>query len=96
MFRCAVSTTGHTLKQRAYRELQEYLVIVLYLWVVFGLFLLYKSVILNEEHISYLARGIALINALVLGKFVLIPRAFHLGDQADDAPLIYPTVLKAP
>ena len=77
-----MSTTSHTLKQRAYRELQEYLVIVLYLWVVFGLFLLYKSVILNEEHISYLARGIALINALVLGKFVLIARAFHLGDQA--------------
>jgi hypothetical protein len=90
-----VSTRTETLKQRAVRELKEYVVIVLYLWVVFALFLLYKSVILNEEHISFTAKGVALINALVLGKFVLIARAFHLGDQANDAPLIYPTLLKS-
>jgi hypothetical protein len=90
-----VATRSEALKQKAYHELKEYLVIVLYLWLVFGLFLLYKSVILNEEHISYLARGIALVNALVLGKFVLIARALHLGEQANDAPLIYPTLLKA-
>ena len=84
-----------TLKEKAYHELQEFLVIALYLWVILLLFLLYKSVILNEEHISYLAHGVALINALVLGKFVLIARAFHLGDRANDAPLIYPTLLKS-
>ena len=78
----------------AYRELKEFVVIALYLWVVLGLFLLYKSVILNED-IGYVAKGVALINALILGKFVLIARAFHLGDQANDAPLIYPTLLKA-
>jgi len=90
-----VSTSSETLKQKAYHELTEYFVIVLYLWVVLGLFLLYKSVILNEEHISYLAHGIALINALVLGKFILIAKALHLGETAVDAPLIYPTVLKS-
>ena len=84
-----------SLKQKAYHELKQYVAIVVYLWLVFGLLLLYKSVILNEEHISYLARGIALINALVLGKFILIAKAFHLGDTADDAPLIYPTLLKS-
>ena len=90
-----MGTRSATLKQKAYHELMEYLVIVFYLWVVFGLFLLYKSVILNEEHISYVAHGIALINALVLGKFVLVARALHLGDTAEDAPLIYPTILKS-
>ena len=90
-----MGTGNETLKQRAYHEFKEYLVIVLYLWVVFSLFLVYKSVILNEEHFSYVARGIALINALVLGKFMLIAKALHLGDAGDDAPLIYPTVLKA-
>ena len=84
-----------SLKQKAYHELKEYVAIVVYLWLVFGLLLLYKSVILNEEHISYVARGIALVNALVLGKFILIAKAFHLGDTADDAPLIYPTLLKS-
>jgi len=89
------TSTRTTLKQRAHRELKEFLIIVLYLWVVFALFLVYKAVILNEELISYLTQGIALINALVLGKFALIARAFHLGEAADDAPLIYPTLLKS-
>jgi hypothetical protein len=90
-----VQIRSESLKQKAYHEFKEYLVIVLYLWVVFGLLLLYKSVILNEEDIGYVARGIALIDALVLGKFVLIARALHLGEQFDDAPLIYPTLLKS-
>jgi hypothetical protein len=90
-----VGTRSETLKQKAYHEVREYFVIVFYLWVVFGLFLLYKSVILNEEHVCYVAHGIALINALVLGKFILIAKALHLGETADDAPLIYPTVLKS-
>ena len=88
-------TTSETLKEKAYLELKEFLIIALYVFVVFVLFLVYKSVILNEEHFSYLAHGIALINALVLGKFVLIARALHLGNRSDDAPLIYPTLLKS-
>jgi hypothetical protein len=63
-------------------ELKEFVVIAFYLWVVFALFLVYKSVLLNDQHIDYVANGVALVNALVLGKFVLIARAFHLGDQA--------------
>jgi hypothetical protein len=90
-----VGTKSEALKQKAYHELKEYLIIAFYLWVVFGLFLLYKSVILGEEHISYLAHGVAAINALVLAKFILIARAFHLGDTDENSPLIYPTLLKS-
>ncbi len=84
-----------TLKQRAYHELKEFLIIALYLWVAFGLFIAYKSVILAEHGIDFAANGFALINALVLGKFMLIARAFHPGDRANDAPLIYPTLWKS-
>jgi hypothetical protein len=90
-----VGTRSETLKQKAYHELKEFLVIALYLWLVFGLFLLYKSVILAENHISFAAKGIALINALIFAKFILIARAFHLGEWADDASLICPTLLKS-
>jgi len=90
-----LGTRTEELKQKARHEFREFLVIVFYLWLVFGLFLLYKSVILGEERISYLAHGVALINAFILGKFVLIARALHLGDTAEDAPLIYPTLLKS-
>lgn len=89
-----MGTRIQAVKQKAYSEFKEFIVIVLYLWVVFGLLLLYKSVILNED-IGHLAHGVALVNALVLGKFVLIARAVHLGDTAEDAPLIYPTLLKS-
>jgi nitrate reductase NapE component len=90
-----VDKQGRTLAQRAYHELKEFAVIVLYLWVVLGLFLLYKSVLLNEEHISFLAKGFAIINALVLGKIILIARALHIGDWANRRPLIYPTIIKS-
>lgn len=89
-----MATSIGALKQKAYGEFKEFLVIALYLWVIFGLFLLYKSVILAEHHISFAAHGVALINALVLSKFVLIARALHLG-EVDDAPLIYGTLLKS-
>jgi hypothetical protein len=90
-----VGTRSEALKQKAYDELKEFFIIALYLWIVFGLFVLYKSVILAENHISYIAHGIALINALVFAKFILIAKALHLGEAADDAPLIYPTLLKS-
>jgi|SRR6516165_10674582 hypothetical protein len=88
-------TSNLTLKQRAYREFKDFLVIALYLWVVFALFLIYKSVILHDEHISAMARGFALVNALALAKIMLIARALHFGDWFDDSPLIYPTLIKA-
>lgn len=90
-----MSTPKRSLKERAYHEFKEFLVIALYLWVVFGLFLLYKSVILNDEPISTVAQGFALINALALAKIMLVARALRLGNWANDAPLIYPTLLKS-
>jgi hypothetical protein len=90
------STSTHpTIKHRAYHEFKEFLIIALYLWIVLGLFLLYKSVILNNEHINVVAKGFALLNAMALAKIMLIARALHFGDWADGAPLIYPTLLKS-
>src|SRR5262245_37455179 len=40
-------------------------------------------------------QGFAIINALALGKVLLIAKALHLGDWADRWPLIYPTLLKS-
>ena len=90
-----MSTPKRTLKEKAYHEFKEFLVIALYLWVVFGLLLLYKSVILNQEHIDVVAKGFALLNALALAKVMLIAKALHLGEWANDAPLIYPTLVKS-
>jgi uncharacterized membrane protein len=86
---------GEALKQRAYRELKEFLMLALYLWLFLGMFILFKSIVLAENRIDFAAHGVALVNALVLAKFMLIVRAFHPAKRAENMPLIYPTLLKS-
>jgi len=87
--------SSRTLKQIAYQQLKEFLAITLYLWAVFGLLVMFKSVILAEKHIPFAYHGFAIINALALAKVMLTAKDLHLGDRFDEAPLIYPTLLKS-
>jgi hypothetical protein len=84
-----------TLEAKAVHELKEYLFVSFYLWVFQAMFVQYKSLVLAQQHIDFAANGVAIVNALVLGKFLLIARAFHPGRRAENAPLIYPTLLKS-
>jgi hypothetical protein len=84
-----------TLQQRFYKATKEFILIALYLWLIFGLFALYRSVILAEDHVPAAEEGFALVNALVLGKVVLAGKELHLGELPDDVPLIYPTLVKS-
>jgi hypothetical protein len=90
-----MATSHRTLKEKAYQEMKEFVVMALYLWLVFGLFIVYKSVVLAEYHIDFAANGIALINALALAKVMLLAKGLHLGEQFNDRPLIYPTLVKS-
>jgi hypothetical protein len=47
-----VDEPSRSLKQKAYQGLREYLAISFYLWLIFGLFVLYKSVLLSEQQFS--------------------------------------------
>ena len=88
---------SQALKQRVYHGFKEYFVITLYLWVVFALFDIYKSVLVAQYHISLAAKGLAVVNALALGKIALIARELKLDDRLrpKGRPLIYSTVLNA-
>jgi len=66
--------TGENLKHRIYHEMKELLLIALYLWLIFALLALHSQVILAEHNIEYGAQGIALFNALALGKVMLAAR----------------------
>jgi|ERR1700693_1792425 len=85
-----------TLKQKVYQGVKDYLILTAYLWLVFALFVLYRSVILSEDGIPYVANGLALLNALALAKVMLIAQDLHFAEKMfKDAPLIYPTLFKS-
>ncbi|HSY71132.1 MAG TPA: hypothetical protein VK798_02775 [Alloacidobacterium sp.] len=90
-----MNAPNRTLKQRAYRGMKEYFFISCYLWLVFALFVLYRSIILAEHHISFAANGFALINALALAKVLVVARELHFAEGFKEAPLIYPTLFKS-
>jgi hypothetical protein len=83
------------LKQKAYRELKEFVIITLYLTVVFSCFIAYKSIVLGKYKIDVTYHGLAIINALALAKVMLIAKGIHFGKRVDEAPLIYSTLLKS-
>jgi hypothetical protein len=76
-------------------ELQQYTVISLYLYACFGAILLYKASVLHAEGIDYAPYGLAAIKALILGKFMLVGRAMHIGERYRHKPLIYPVLHKS-
>ena len=90
-----MSVSTETLKEKARSEMRDFLVISLYLWIVLGLFVLYKSMILSEEHIPFAAHGLALLNALAMAKVMLVAQGFHFADRFKELPLIYPTLFKS-
>ena len=88
-------STGMSLKTRALHEAREFFWIFVYLWLCFGLFVLYKSLILSQHDIDYTGYGVAVVNALVLGKVILIAETLKVAEKHKDKPLIYPTLYKS-
>ena len=84
------------LERRAIDELKEFWITALYLAVFLSAFTFYRRMVLAEFGVTYLHYGIALIEALVIAKIVLIGRALGLDKAIDRAgPLILSVVLKA-
>jgi hypothetical protein len=80
---------GRQVKTKAISEGKRFLIMFAYLWVMFGLFVLYESIVLAKHGINFEFHGFALINALVLAKIMLIAEDLHLGRGLKAGPLIY-------
>ena len=83
------------LKQRVFDEVVKFLAIAFYLWVVFGVFALHEWVVSAKDHIDYHFYGFAFMNALILGKVMLVAEDLHFADWFKDRPLVYPILYKA-
>ena len=73
----------------------EYAINVVYLALVFAAFTVYRRLLLAAHEITYTNYGVALIEALILGKVIMIGGVFRLGRGLEDKPLIFPTLYKS-
>jgi hypothetical protein len=84
-----------TVRQRAAHEIKELAVISAYLYVTIGSVILMKAAVLHTEGVGYAPWGIAIVKAVVLGKFVLLGNLAHVGGRNISGPLIWPTLRRA-
>jgi hypothetical protein len=82
------------LRQRIFTEIGEYWIIVAYLTLVFAAFTQYRRFILAAHDITYTNYWVAVIEALILGKVVMIGDAIRLARRLDQKPLIYSTFFR--
>jgi hypothetical protein len=82
------------LKQKIFHEMAEYWINVVYLTLMFAAFTQYRRFVLAAHDIYYTNYWVAVIEALVLAKVVMIGDVLHLGRRLDQKPLIYSTLLK--
>ncbi len=82
------------LKEKLFHEMAEYWINVVYLTLVFAAFTQYRRLVLAAHDITYTNYWVAVIEALVLAKVVMIGDALRLGRRLEQKPLIFPTLLK--
>lgn len=84
-----------TLAERLRAELREYAVIAGYLYVCLGGLMIYKTAVLRDAGIAFAPLGIALVKALLLGKFMLIGQGVGIGTRGAPRPLVIHAVRRS-
>ena len=84
-----------SLRARLLKELKSFLIMFSYLWLVFSVFLVHEWSVLASHQIGFRFYGLAVVNALVLSKIMLIAEAMHFARRFEDKPLIYPIAYKS-
>ncbi len=82
-------------KDKILHEMAEYLFNVIYLALVFAAFTQYRRFLLAAHDIIYTNYWVALIQALIFGKVIMVGALFRLGRSLEQKPLIIPTLYKA-
>jgi len=83
------NTHQRHVRERIADEFKRFLAIFVYLWVVFALLSIHKSIVLSEHHINFPEHVFAIINSLIFAKVLLLGEDFHLGTRFHDKRLIY-------
>lgn len=81
--------------RRALHQFKEFAGMFVYLWILFSLFAIYKSIVRIEYPINYPSQSLAFANAFVLAKVMLVAEDFRFGARFQDRSLAYPILYKA-
>jgi hypothetical protein len=81
------------LKARAVDEARMYWVFFLYFAFVLSALIMYRRLTVNSVAVTHLHYGYALIEAAILGKVILIGRAFGLGRRVETGHRLIEIVL---
>jgi hypothetical protein len=80
---------------RVRRELVRFWMIAAYLYICFGAIVLYKTAILHAQGIDYWPYGAAAIQALLLGKFLMIGEAVGIGERRRPQRMVFVLLTKS-
>jgi hypothetical protein len=83
------------LAARAKEEMIRFVGIFLYLLLILGLFQLHSYLVLKEHGLPFASWGFAVINALVLGKVMLVAESLEFGRTLARNRLIYAVILRS-
>jgi len=81
-------------KEKIFHEMVEYWINVIYLTLVFAAFTQYRRLLLASYDIIYTNYWVAVIEALILAKVIMIGAVVRLGRGLEQKPLIVPTLYK--
>ena len=85
-------------KDKAITEVRRFAAIVLYLWVLLNLLEIHRLAVLREVHqasVHGYRFGLGVINALVLGKVILIAEDLHFGDRFSQKRMVSSALFKS-
>jgi len=82
-------------KQRLYHEIVSFIGIVVYLFLLFGVFALHEAVVSAKDGIEYHFYGFAIVNALVLGKVILVAEDLRFAEWFRERRPIYAILTKS-
>ena len=68
-----------SLESKAADEFRRFFPLFLYLWILFGVFVLNQGVVLREHGMNFAMQGFAFINALVFAKVMMLFEIFDPG-----------------
>lgn len=77
------------------RELTLFASYFIFLASFFLVFTFYRGLIMKEYHLGSVTYSMALIQALILSKTILVGQRFHIGDRLKNKPLLLTCLYKA-